>query len=121
MALRLTPSEVDTETEFSNAWRQIVRWLVADVPRRGEIDIRRMLNQPGQPVQIETRVRDELYESLDNAEVKLDVTPPNGRTLQLTAEPSDRAAGLYTATYVPHEHGAYRASITVTGPSGEAN
>jgi hypothetical protein len=39
-------------------------------------------------------------------------------TIRLRAEPSLQEAGLYEATFVPRESGAYRATAVATGPDG---
>ena len=33
-------AETDKESDLEKSWRQTVRWLVADVPRRVEVDVR---------------------------------------------------------------------------------
>jgi hypothetical protein len=105
--------------EFFDAWQQMVRWMVADVPRRVEVDCRRQEAEPGEPVQIRVRVRDEWYEPLDNARVLLRIIPPSGEAMEMTAEPSDQSAGTYTTLFAPRANGAYRVQVRVEGPDGE--
>jgi len=64
------------------------------------------------PVEIIVRVRDEMYEPLDNASVAVSVATPDGRHIELTAEPSDRAAGEYRTSFASRTPGAYRAQVT---------
>jgi uncharacterized membrane protein len=110
--------EVGDDSEMEQAWRQKLRWLVADVPRRVQVDSRRRPDDPTQAVQIDVRPRDELYEPLDNATVTVSVKTPDGRTLKLTAAASDDELGLYRTTYLPREPGAYRASVRVAALDG---
>jgi uncharacterized membrane protein len=105
--------------EFHDAWQQVARWLVADVPRRVEVDCRRLETEAGQPMRIRARVRDEWFEPLDNARVQLQIIQPSGETIDLNAEPSDPAAGSYVALFSPRFSGAYRVRVTVDGPDGE--
>jgi hypothetical protein len=67
---------------------------------------------------ISVRARDASYAPLDNAAVTVQVTAPDGKPAQLTAEASARNAGVYEASYVPRQPGAYRADVTVAAPDG---
>ncbi|HEX7448059.1 MAG TPA: glutamine amidotransferase [Pirellulales bacterium] len=98
------------KSDLEAAWRQMLRWLVSDVPRRVEAEAERSPEEPGL-MRIAIRVRDPLFEPLDNAGVSLRVETPDERQIELTAEPSDAAAGEYTATFAPRMPGAYRASV----------
>jgi hypothetical protein len=106
--------------DLAKAWRQTVRWLVGEVPRRVEADVTtaRDSGDPDGTVRLGVRVRDPAYAPLDNAAVSVEVTGPDGKPVQLTAEASDRKAGLYEASYVPRLPGAYRAQVTATAPDG---
>ncbi len=48
------------------------------------------------------------------------VTLPGGDNLTLDAEPDGREAGMYAATYVTKQPGAYRVLATATAPDGSA-
>lgn len=98
------------ESDLEKAWRQMVRWLVADVPQRVEVETGRS-GDPTSPVEITVRVRDEMYEPLDNASVAVSIATPDGRHIELTAEPSDRAAGEYRTSFASRAPGAYRAQV----------
>ena len=108
----------DQQRDLEKAWRQMLRWLVSDVPRRIEVDARRKPNDPNRTMQLTARVNDEEYKPLDNATVSIQVTGPDGKQLELTGDPSDRAAGVYETTYVPRHSGAYRAEVAVTAADG---
>jgi uncharacterized membrane protein len=110
--------DVAGKQDFENQWIQLVRWLVADVPRRVDIRHRRLEQEPGMPVQLEVQVRDEKFEGLDNAQVRIRVTDPDGRILDLPAEPGTQGAGTYAARYVPRAPGVYRATVTATTMEG---
>ena len=108
----------NTDDDLAKAWRQTVRWLVGEVPRRVEVDVgsSRDADNADGTVTLSVRVRDPAYAPLDNAGVSVQVTGPDGKPVQLTAEASEKKAGLYEATYVPRQPGAYRAQVTVTAP-----
>ncbi len=106
------------EDDLAKAWRQMARWLVADVPGRIELNARREHEKPGSPVQLAVEVRGAEYEPMDNASVELAVTSPDGKEHRLRAEASDEKAGLYVARYLPRQPGAYRVRAAVTAADG---
>jgi hypothetical protein len=119
----------EKDDDLPKAWRQTVRWLVADVPKRVEVTPVTAASDAGgdaatdggadaAAVTLRVQVRDPAYAPLDNATVKVRVTGPDGKTVDLTGEPSDRERGVYAATYVPRIAGAYRAAVTATAADG---
>lgn len=111
----------NAEDDLAKAWRQTVRWLVADVPGRVDVDVgagREDDSDADGAVTIAVTARDESYSPLDNASVSVEVIAPDGKPVQLTAEATSRKAGVYEATYVPRQPGPYRAHVTVKGPDG---
>lgn len=106
------------ERDLEKAWRQTIRWLVSDVPQRIEADVQRRRDQPGAPVVLSVDVRDEEFQPLDNAAVTMQITQPDGQSIELAAAPSSQRAGVYETTFVPRQAGAYRATISVHGPDG---
>ena len=102
------------ENDLAKAWRQTVRWLVADVPRRVELTAGRKPNQPCSPIELKVEVRDPEFKPMDNATVELIIEKPDGDTQTLQATPSDEQAGTYLATYAPRQAGGYRARADVT-------
>lgn len=108
----------DAEDDLAKAWRQTVRWLVADVPRRVEVEVRHPRGENPQAVELRVLVRDDKYEPLDNGAVSLVVTDPGGERQTLTAEPAADRAGVFAATYVARQSGAYRVEAAAKGPDG---
>jgi hypothetical protein len=106
------------ENDLEKAWRQTVRWLVADVPRRVEVSVEPQPGSETGAVLLRVRVRDPEYLPLDNAQVAIEVSTPDGKKLSLVAEPSEGEAGTYVTRHVPREAGAYRAAIAVSAPDG---
>jgi len=121
--------------DMDKAWRQMFRWLVADVPNRIDIQITQKRDDPNQAVLVQVRVRDKKFQPLDNATVALDVetvaaapTGTNGlaaaklnaatNSVHLTADASSTEAGLYEATYIPRQTGGYLAGVVVTDSAG---
>ena len=108
------------ESDLDKSWRQTVRWLVADVPSRVEIDARPKYDSASPAIDLTVRVRDPEYRPLDNAKATLKIALPGGESLTLDAEPDGQEAGTYHATYVPKQPGAYRVVASATAPDGSA-
>lgn len=100
-----------TPSDLEKAWRQTVRWLVADVPQRVEVETERRRGDGALATHITVRVRDKLFEPLDNASVLVRIRTPDGREIELTAEQSARTAGTYETTFASRTPGAYRATV----------
>jgi len=103
--------------DMMKAWRQMLRWLIADVPGRVEIEAKQLADA-NLSVQLRVTVRDEAFQAVDNAQVQATVTRPDGTEVVLTALPTDEAAGLFTVTYVPRQEGAYRVKVDATNSDG---
>lgn len=106
------------DSDLERTWRQMIRWLVADVPQRVEVATRRIEGGPLGGVELTVRVRDGQFAPLDNAEVQVRVTPPDGRVIELTAAASEQSAGTYAATFLARHAGPHRASVAVVAPDG---
>lgn len=105
--------------DLGKAWRQTVRWLIADVPNR--IELRTALKEDlSQPLmQIEARVRTKEFQSQDNAVATVKVVLPDGTSVNQIAEPSLREPGLYESTFTARQAGCYRATVDVVNSDGQ--
>lgn len=110
--------EDHAESDLEKSWRQTVRWLVADVPQRVEVETKRASGPGLAPQEIVVRARDKQFAPLDNASVSIVITTPDNRELIIAAESSDRTAGEYKASFSPRLAGAYRAEVSVTAADG---
>ncbi len=99
----------DARKDLDKAWRQLMRWLVVDVPDK----IQFTAVPDAERMKLEVRVRDESFLAKDDAVVKIEVTGPGGRKSELFTEPSLKEAGLFEAEFYSRETGAYRAVATV--------
>ena len=114
--------DAEAHQDMDKAWRQMMRWLVTDVPNRVEITSEPQSEDPNGAVLLQVRVRDPKFLPQDNASISLQVQPvmtdiaSGGQTnsIPLQAEPSPSEPGLYQATFVPRATGGYRASAVVT-------
>ncbi|HTL54647.1 MAG TPA: glutamine amidotransferase [Candidatus Limnocylindrales bacterium] len=118
--------DADAHHDMDKFWRQLVRWLVADVPNRVDLTAEPKPDNPNGAMSLQVRVRDAKFQPLDNANITLEVEPAmvessNGAStnrIRLPAEPSVNEPGLYQATYVPRATGGYRATACVTNSEG---
>ncbi|WP_235935028.1 hypothetical protein [Candidatus Laterigemmans baculatus] len=100
----------------AQTWRQMVRWLVNDVPSRVEARI-----EPATPpgtIRVAVEVRDPSFTPLDGATVSLRIETPDQPKLEVTAVPSPEEAGVYTAAIWPRTAGGYRVTATATAADG---
>lgn len=123
----------EAHKDMDKAWRQTIRWLVADVPNRVELITEPTPGDPNQAIQLQVRVRDKKFQALDNAKVQLtvqwigesaqrgtNIAAADSRTnmIRITAEQSLSEPGMYVASYVPRQSGGYFAEASVSDVSG---
>lgn len=123
-----------TQADLGKAWRQMIRWLIADVPERIQFVAEPKRDDPNQAIALRVRVRDKEFKPLDNATVKVTVSPVADKafatagtnaaaagttnSVRLNAEPALAEAGAYEAQYVPRTPGGYLAEAVVTDATG---
>lgn len=110
--------EAGTEDDLGKAWRQLVRWLVTEVPQRVQGNLAWTTAGDSEAVALRVRVRDERYDPQENAAVRVTVAAPDEAPLTLSLEPSLSEPGLFETLYVPRRAGAYRADFEVTDSDG---
>jgi len=99
------------------SWRQMVRWMIADVPRSIQMQMLPSLEN-SRVANLFVQVKGADFQSVDNALVKISVTSPTGKSTTIDAEPSMKIAGHYTATMVTEEEGVYSALAEVAAGDG---
>jgi hypothetical protein len=115
--------------DMDKAWRQLYRWLVADVPTRVEFQVEAKPGDANQAVRLRLRVRDKVFQPMDNATVVFTVQSVTSaaagndlltstNAVRITADASSSEPGLYEATYVPRETGGYLAGAVATDAAG---
>lgn len=109
--------------DLQKAWRQTLRWMVADVPERVEIRAEPSRQEGHGAVRLKVRARDAVFKPLDNATVTVSIkslplpTATNSTAMpeiKLTAEPSLSEPGLYETLFIPREPGGYVATAIAT-------
>ena len=107
--------------DMDKAWRQMMRWLVSDVPNRFDVHV--VTKESGDNVLLQVRAREKTFQPLDNASVQLTITAiaesgaQSTNVVHLKAEAATEP-GLYNATYLARHAGAYRVDAIVADANG---
>lgn len=94
-----------------NFWRQMLRWLVTDVPGSIEASTTTDRVEPGEAVTIEASVVDPTWVELNDAHVVARVTRPGGTTLDVPLQWTGERDGQYRGTFVSTVPGAYEIAV----------
>jgi hypothetical protein len=102
--------------DMEKAWRQIVRWLVSDVPNRVTLKFQNDTESEGtNTAKIEVRVLDEKFQPLNDANVSVKITDPEKNIITLAPRLSETQPGVFTATFsASAAQGWFLAEATVT-------
>ncbi len=115
---RWAMKDAEQQLEVAKAWRQLVRWTVAEVPSRVEMTMTSR-DEGGLPLtQLAVRVRDDSFAPQDDASVMLTVTDLDGSTTKISADPSLDQPGLFTAEYLSGDSAGYRIEAEVRDGDG---
>lgn len=107
---QMVQSDVKDMT-FESYWRQLLRWLVSDVPSRVMITAAGDQAAPGDPVELNTEISDRTFLKVNNAEAVARVTSPSGSVSEMPLEWSVTRDGEYKAAFTPTEKGVYRIDV----------
>jgi uncharacterized membrane protein len=114
----------DSRVDMEKSWRQLLRYLLVDVPDRVELQTQHDAEGGHQMVKLQVRVRDKTFRAQEDALVKVELTDPDGKKSELIAEPSGTEAGLFETTVPATSGGAWRVKGTVrdgeNAPVGES-
>nr|WP_143547615.1 hypothetical protein [Rhodopirellula sp. SM50] len=104
--------------DAAQAWRQITRWLVGDVPRRAELSVAPGPDNDDSMV-LRVDARDEAFLPLENPTITVNVIRPAGDSLTLDAKPIGEIPGAYSVAYYDDQPGQYTATAEVRAEDGE--
>jgi uncharacterized membrane protein len=104
------PVSVEDMT-FESYWRQLLRWLVNDVPSRVMVAAAGDQFAPGDPVELNSEISDKTFLKVNNAEATARVTSPSGVVSEMPLEWSVTRDGEYKASFTPTEKGLYRVDV----------
>jgi uncharacterized membrane protein len=92
-------------------WRQLLRWLVTDVPNHvtATADVDRI--ESGTPVTVTAEVADSGYLRVNGADVDAQLIAPDGTESTVPLEWSVQRDGEYRATILPEQDGLYEVRV----------
>jgi hypothetical protein len=92
-------------------WRQLLRWLVADVGSPVSARVSNESPLPGEPVTLIADVDDSVFTKVNDAKVIAQVTTPGGERIETPLDWTVSRDGEYRASYTPTEPGMYEVNI----------
>ena len=108
------------DRDLAKAWRQMLRWLVADTPQQIETQLTHEKNDDTDRMKISVRVRDPAHRLLDNAKVRIALATPDGKTIVLDGkEKATQEQGLYEVGFTPRTVGVYRVAVSAADEQGK--
>ncbi len=110
------PKEDNTHERF---WRQVVRYLVRDVPEQISFTSFTDDSVLGLPVQFDFLIRDAAFNELEGMRVNTNVTMPSGSEINLGIDESIKEIGEYTSEFTPVEQGLHKIKVTAEDDQDE--
>jgi len=98
-------------------WRQLLRWLVTDVPGRVRVQSSEESIDPGDPLVLTAEVEDERYLRVNGLRPTVRITDPTGLDVDVPMEWTVDQDGEYTAQYRPDQTGLYQVRVELPGDS----
>jgi uncharacterized membrane protein len=108
---QMDPSIDLEDITFESFWRQLLRWLVNDVPSRVMVSAADDQAAPGDAVELDAEVSDRTFLKVNNAQAVARVTSPSGNVSEMPLEWSVTRDGEYKASFTPTEKGLYRVDV----------
>jgi hypothetical protein len=102
------PFEDQTHETF---WRQLLRWLLDDVPDQVAAQSEREAVEPGQPVNLMIEVRDSAYAEVNNANVVAVVHNPSGDSITVPLDWDVEQDGYYDGGFPTAAPGLYEVFV----------
>jgi uncharacterized membrane protein len=97
-----------------NFWRQMLRWLVSDVPGQTVATSGTDQAEEGDAVPLRASVRGRSYLEINDARVTARITAPNGDTSTVPMEWAVEQDGEYRGNFAPSAPGMYRIRMEAT-------
>jgi uncharacterized membrane protein len=93
-------------------WRQLLRYLVSDVPQPLNVTLSTDRVEPGRPVTVIAEVADSGYVRINGATVRATIVNPAGAEEELPLRWTVRRDGEYEATWTPAATGLHEVKVT---------
>lgn len=102
------PVEDMTHEQF---WRQMLRWLIKDVPGPVTITAATERVAPNEPVSLRAEVNDKAFAKVNDASVVAHVTGPSGAVSDVPLQWTVQTDGEYRGSFTPTERGTFRVEV----------
>jgi uncharacterized membrane protein len=103
--------ELDHSDNFHELfWKQMLRWLVSDVPDPVTVEPERHSYSLDETVVIRAEVNDSAFLHVNNATVNAQIKKPSGQTAHLPLTWDIDKPGLYSGVFKPDEEGIFEIS-----------
>ncbi len=106
--------------DHARACRQMVRWLVGDVPKRLDVSVEPQPELGLGTVRLVADLKGRDFELREDADVRFVVTKPNGEKVEITGEPAEDEIGRFEVVMSAVDAGAYTAEVSATVNDAEA-
>ena len=112
----IAPGEEPEEdlNDHARACRQMIRWLVADVPRRLDVSVKPAPTLGLGTVRLIADIKGKDFEVREDAAVRFVVTKPNCEKTEIAGEPSEDVIGRFEVVMSAVDPGAYTAEVVAT-------
>ena len=107
--------------DFARSIRQMVRWLVSEVPRRLTVTSSAAPGEGIHSLQLSARVRDLEFHAREDAKVIFQITRPDGTQLQLSGRPASDEIGRFDAHFLASTPGAWQCTVTAILENSEGD
>ncbi|MBC7895244.1 MAG: hypothetical protein H7066_07510 [Cytophagaceae bacterium] len=99
-----------SDSTHETLWRQMLRWLVSEVPDRVEVAVPEE-SGPGEAVQVQAMVSDKAFLRSNGASVTGEVAGPTGPGSRMAFDWMVDHDGEYTASFVPDKSGVHEVML----------
>lgn len=106
-------ASIDVEDQTHEMfWRQLLRWLVSDVPDQVSVKTSPERIAPGEEVTLVATIDDESFLRVNNTEVTAFITDPLGETHTVPMDWTVEEDGEYRGYFNPDEEGRYEIRVS---------
>ena len=103
----------DEDDTYPRFWGQAIRWMATQTDtKRINVMTDLITYSVGNEVQIITYAYNESYQPMVSADLKIEVTPPDGKHFQVRPSANLQSPGTYRAQFRANQKGAYRIRVS---------
>ena len=108
----------DEDNTYPRFWAQTVRWMATRTDAK-QVNVTTNLStySVGDEAQVTVFAYDESYQPLNDAEIKVEIIPPDEKSFQLRTSPQPANLGAYAAQFKTNQKGNYH--IRASGKQGD--